>query len=103
MHVPREYDNLVENDKKTEIVAILMEYYEALTGRKLPVQFSDRIQYKIKSGDTRELAFSKNEAATSAPILKKAGRTLKVEVASGLPRDTGTLPSFMSITIPDTP
>lgn len=42
MHIPREYDNLVENDKKSEIVAILLEYYEALTGRKLPVQFSDR-------------------------------------------------------------
>lgn len=42
MQIPKEYDNLIENDKKSEIVAILLEYYQALTGRKLPVQFSDR-------------------------------------------------------------
>ena len=89
MHVPKEYDNLVENDKKTEIVAIVLEYYQALTGRQLPVNFSDRITYTIKSADTRELEFIKNESASGQPILKKAGRTLKVEIASGLSRDTG--------------
>jgi len=91
MHVPREYDNLVENDKKSEIVAILYEYFYALTGQKLRVDFSDRITYKIKSGDTRELVFVKNEGA-SFPILRKAGRTVKVEIASGLPKDTDSTP-----------
>jgi len=92
MHIPREYDNLIENDKKTEILAILMEYYEALTGRQLQINFSDSITYKIKSGDNRELAFFKNESA-SQPILKKAGRTLKVEIASGLPKETDSTPT----------
>jgi hypothetical protein len=109
MQIPREYDNLIESDKKTEIVAILMECYEWLTGRRLPVQFQDRfysiapimilifsptsITYKIKSGDTRELLILRNDMAQQA-ILKKAGRTLKVEIPSGLPRDTGTIYFF---------
>lgn len=101
MHIPKEYDNLIENDKKTEIVAILMEYYIALTGRQLSIQFSDRflfylkkyllfyrITYKIKSGDTRELVFTKNEMANQ-PILTKSGKILKIEVQSGLPKETG--------------
>jgi len=92
MHIPREYDNLIENDKKSEIVAITMEYFEALTGRKLPANFSDNITYKIKSGDTRQLSFSRNEGAQTQPILKKAGRTLKVEIASGLPKETDSTP-----------
>lgn len=91
MHIPREYDNLLENDKKTEIVAILMEYYQALTGRQLQINFSDRIQYKVKSGDTRELVFMRNDGAHSA-ALKKAGRTLKVEIATGLPKETDSTP-----------
>jgi len=91
MHIPREYDNLIENDKKTEIVAIVMEYYQSLTGRQLPINFSDRIQYTAKSGDQRELQFSKNDGAPKA-LLKKAGRLLKIEIASGLPRDTDSTP-----------
>eukprot|EP01114_Cavostelium_apophysatum_P015538 TRINITY_DN424_c0_g1_i2.p1 TRINITY_DN424_c0_g1~~TRINITY_DN424_c0_g1_i2.p1 ORF type:complete len:1158 (+),score=312.59 TRINITY_DN424_c0_g1_i2:262-3735(+) len=91
MHIPREYDNLMENDKKTEMVAILLEYYQALTGRQLPIQFTDRVQYKIKSGDTRELQFTRNESAQTAQ-LKKAGKTLRVEISSGLPKDTDSTP-----------
>jgi len=68
-----------------------MEYYQALTGRQLPISFSDRIQYKVKSGDTRELVFMRNDGAHSA-VLKKAGRTLKVEITTGLPKDTDSTP-----------
>lgn len=42
IHVPNEYDNLIENDKKTEIVAVVMEAFENITRRKLPVNFSDK-------------------------------------------------------------
>jgi len=93
MHVPQEYDNMIENDKKTEIAAVLLEAIQALTRRQLPINFSDNISYKIKSGDNRGLQFMRNESATNAPILKKAGPTLKVEIASGLDKNTDVTPA----------
>jgi myosin-1 len=93
--VPKEYDHLMETSHKTECLTLLAEHYEKLTRRKLQINFQDNIQYKIKSGDTRELAFNKNESAASAQ-LKKAGRTLYVSIASGLPRDTDTTPQGLT-------
>eukprot|EP01117_Protostelium_nocturnum_P004082 TRINITY_DN1536_c3_g1_i2.p1 TRINITY_DN1536_c3_g1~~TRINITY_DN1536_c3_g1_i2.p1 ORF type:complete len:1084 (-),score=304.60 TRINITY_DN1536_c3_g1_i2:217-3468(-) len=94
MHIPKEYDNLIENDKKTEIAAIIIGAVQNLTGRQLKVDFGDRLTYKIKNGDNRELEFFKNESATSQPILSKAGKTLKVGIASGLPKDTDAAPQL---------
>jgi len=96
MHVPNEYDNMIENDKKTEIAAVLLESIASLTGRQLPINFSDQINYKIKSGDQRALQFSRNEGASNGPILKKAGITLKVEIASGLDKNTDVTPQAPS-------
>ena len=93
--VPKEYDHLMETTHKTECLTLLAENYEKLTRRKLQINFQDNIQYKIKSGDTRELAFNKNESASSAQ-LKKAGRTLYVSFSSGLPRDTDTTPQGLT-------
>jgi myosin-1 len=90
IHVPTEYDNLIENDKKTEIVAILMEYYELLTKRKLLVNFSDRIQYSLKNKSKKEVVFIKNESSPQA-ILKGG----KVQVPSGLPKDTDSTPTVL--------
>jgi len=95
LHIPKEYDHLMETPNKTEFLTLLVEKFEILTGRKLPINFQDNITYKIKSGDTRELSFSRNQSAQQ-PLLKKAGRVLKVEICDGLPKDTDTTPSGLS-------
>merc|ERR1711862_342602 len=91
IHCPSEYDNLFENERKTEIVAVLNECVKNATGRDLTVNFNDNLQYKIKTGDTRSVNFTKNEGAQSA-ILKKSGKNLNVQIKSGLPKDTDTTP-----------
>mmetsp|Transcript_21147 Transcript_21147/g.82083 ORF Transcript_21147/g.82083 Transcript_21147/m.82083 type:complete len:1100 (-) Transcript_21147:145-3444(-) len=91
IHVPSEYDNLFENEKKTEIATVLCEAYENSTGRELPINFTDAISYKIKTKDTRNVRFQKNEAAATA-MLKKAGKNLTVSIKTGLPKDTDTTP-----------
>ena len=58
IHVPSEYDNLIENDKKTEIATVLSEYYQFNTGRELSVSFSDSVAFKMKTG-SRQLSFQK--------------------------------------------
>jgi len=90
VHCPSEYDNLFENDKKTEIVAVLCELAKN-SGRELTVNFSDSISYKIKTKDSRNVNFSKNESAAQATV-KKSGKNLNVQVKSGLPKDTDTTP-----------
>eukprot|EP00013_Stygamoeba_regulata_P028858 CAMPEP_0177646796 /NCGR_PEP_ID=MMETSP0447-20121125/9957_1 /TAXON_ID=0 /ORGANISM="Stygamoeba regulata, Strain BSH-02190019" /LENGTH=1048 /DNA_ID=CAMNT_0019149337 /DNA_START=284 /DNA_END=3426 /DNA_ORIENTATION=- len=92
IHVPSEYDNVFENEKKTEICAVLMENVKNASGRAITPNFTDNIQYTIKTKDRRTLSFSKNESAQGKAILKKSGKTLNVSVASGLPRDTDTTP-----------
>lgn len=91
IHCPSEYDTLFENDKKTEILAVLCEAVKNSSGRDLQINFTDNIQYKIKTKDTRSVAFSKNEGASSA-VVKKAGKNLSVSIKSGLPKDTDTTP-----------
>jgi len=95
MNIPKEYDNLIENSKKTEITAILMEAYQKLTGRQLTINFTDNIQMKIKSGDQRTIVFQKNESCQQ-PQLKKQGRTLTVMIKTGLDRNTDSTPANMS-------
>jgi hypothetical protein len=47
-----QYDMVFENDKKTEIVTILMENYKLSGGRDLPVNFNDKygfLQFQLLS------------------------------------------------------
>jgi hypothetical protein len=97
-HVP-EYDNVFENDKKTEIAVTLNEVYQAVTNSKLNIAFSDRIAYAIKGGDQRELNFQRNDQAIT-PIVKKGGKGLIIGVATGLPKDTDTSPPRSSMQAP---
>jgi len=88
LHTPNEYDNLFENEKKSEVLSVVNEYYEKLTGQKMQVTFSDSISYKIRTGDTRTINFQKGGAAK----LQKSGKTLTVIVPDGLPKDTDSTP-----------
>lgn len=108
-----EYDTALESKYKTEFVTIAMEYYQLLTGRSLTVNFTDRsvgapgvtqalisfflrIDYKASNNARRCLTFVKNESASSQPDLKKTRSTLTIGIATGLPKDTGTLLSLRS-------
>lgn len=91
IHVP-EYDNVFDNERKTEIAVTISEVFKATTNSTLRIDFSDKFSYTIKGGDTRELMFQKNEQAVPAPQVKKGGKGLIIAVASGLPKDTDTTP-----------
>jgi len=84
-------DLLLENQRKTEIVAVINEYTEKKTGRKVQLQFTDNIQFKLKTGDQRTVVFRKDEGSQQ-PRLKKQGKTITVSISSGLPKDTDTAP-----------
>eukprot|EP01111_Echinosteliopsis_oligospora_P014912 TRINITY_DN5735_c1_g1_i3.p1 TRINITY_DN5735_c1_g1~~TRINITY_DN5735_c1_g1_i3.p1 ORF type:complete len:1071 (+),score=360.39 TRINITY_DN5735_c1_g1_i3:181-3393(+) len=90
-HVP-EYDWVLENEHKTEIVTHLSEAYKALTNGTLQLNFTDKIPYTLKKGAEQEAGFVKNEQATMGAIVKKGGKGLLVGVATGLPKDTDTTP-----------
>ncbi|EGG13950.1 myosin IB [Cavenderia fasciculata] len=87
-----EFDQVIENDKKTELIIVLVEYYKILTGSALNVQFSDNINYTLKKNAQHGISFSKNEMANPLPIIKKGGKGLTVGVATGLPASTDSTP-----------
>jgi myosin-1 len=91
IHSDSEFDVVLENSNKTELVAVLNEYYEMATGRKLAINFSDSITYRPKAGDSRQIVFQKDESA-SIPRIRKSGKTMTVMIQSGLDRNTDTAP-----------
>ncbi|KYQ89843.1 myosin IB [Tieghemostelium lacteum] len=90
LHLP-EYDQLIENDKKTEMIIVLMEYFKILTNNTLNVNFSDRITYSLKKDKKTEVSFVHNEQALTA-LVKKGGGGLVVGISTGLSRDTDSTP-----------
>jgi len=88
-------DLVLENSKKTEIVAVLNEYYEKKTGRKITIEFTDSVNIKLKTNDTRTIQFRKDESSQQ-PRLKKTGKQLVISINSGLPKDTDTAPPGVS-------
>ena len=79
IHVPAEYDYLLTNPKKTEIVTQLMHCYEAaMDGAKLPVSFSNTFDYKIDEDMYREVQFKlEKEGVTTQIFTKKTEKTKK--------------------------
>jgi len=86
---------LLENARKTEIAAVMNEYYEHKCNRKIQIDFMDSIQVKLKTNDSRTLTFRKDEGAPQ-PKLKKTGKTLNVGIATGLDKNTDTAPQAVS-------
>ncbi|EFA78234.1 myosin IB [Heterostelium album PN500] len=87
-----EFDQVIENDKKTELLINIIENYKILTGSALNINFSDNINYTLKKGEQRTMTFAKNEQAQPIPILKKGGKGPAVGVATGLPSSTDSTP-----------
>jgi len=88
-------DLLLENARKTEIAAVMNEYYETKTGRKIQIDFMDSITVKLKTSDNRTITFRKDEGAPQ-PKLKKTAKTLTVGIATGLDKNTDTAPQAVS-------
>lgn len=87
-------DIVIENDKKTEMLAVLLEYYHKYTGRELTLKFSDTITYKLASGDTRSLVFSQDQSTRAK--LKKSGKMLRISICPGIGKDADTAPKGLA-------
>ncbi|KAJ3220393.1 Unconventional myosin-Ie [Dinochytrium kinnereticum] len=92
LHIPSEYDNVMDNIFKTELITVLSEKYNQSVGRPLKLQFSDTIKYTVKkttwqSGGTLELKFIV-DATCKVPTVKNSSKVTEVRVAPGLPRDS---------------
>jgi len=88
LHIPKEYDNIFESDKKTEIAAIVMFQVELLTRSVPRIDFTDSITYKSRGGQST-MKFVKNEKC-QAPVVGGG----KCAVATGLSKDTDTAPKL---------
>eukprot|EP00054_Salpingoeca_dolichothecata_P025400 m.177618 g.177618 ORF g.177618 m.177618 type:complete len:1031 (-) comp25343_c1_seq7:140-3232(-) len=87
LHVPAEYDTVVEMVFKTEFLTLLQEKLSA-DGRTLQVTFSDNLTFKLKKegwggGGTRAIQF-----VAGAFDIKPQGKKLLISVPAGLPKDS---------------
>ncbi|TPX41023.1 hypothetical protein SeMB42_g05764, partial [Synchytrium endobioticum] len=92
LHVSSEYDNVMENMFKTELITVLSEKYENTTGRKLKINFENIIKYSVKKttfqgGGTQELTFL-SDPSVKLPAVKSSGKGAQIRVAPGLPADS---------------
>jgi len=78
-HVPGEHDNLIENRKKTEIIAQLIKL-----NSELVVSFSDKLIIALKKNKKRDISFVLNPSAPESGVLKSK----KVTVPNGVGKDT---------------
>jgi len=88
-------DIVIENDKKTELLAVLLEIYQKMTSRQLAIRFTDTIQYKLASGDQRTLIFSQDQSIRAK--LKKSGKSLRVTICPGIGKDADTAPKGLAV------
>jgi len=86
-------DLLIECSHKTEMLAVMLEYYQKLTSRQFALNFNNSISYTIPGGDTRQLSFTQDPSC-QRPKLKKAGRQLTISIAIGIGKDADTAPKL---------
>ncbi|KAI9202468.1 P-loop containing nucleoside triphosphate hydrolase protein [Polychytrium aggregatum] len=92
VHIPKEYDNVLENLFKTELITVLSEKYELHLKRPLKIDFVDSIKYSVKkttwqAGGFQELKFIADSTAKQ-PLIKHSGKTTEIRVAPGMPKDS---------------
>jgi len=88
-------DFVFENSRKTEFIAIVMEYYQNLQGRAMQLDFSDAITYKTSHGDIRTFLFSQDPSAQQAR-LKKTAKNLSLAICPGIGKDANTAPPVLA-------
>ncbi|KAI8914411.1 P-loop containing nucleoside triphosphate hydrolase protein [Gorgonomyces haynaldii] len=92
IHVDNDYDNVLEDILKTELVTVLSEQYQNNVGRALQVDFSDNIKYTVKKttwqrGGVADIKFSRDQNV-KFPVGKNSGSTTEIKVGTGLPKDS---------------
>jgi myosin-1 len=93
LHMPSEYDTVLDCVFKTEFLTLLDANYKTTTGKDLPINVSDSIQFTVKKsgwggGATQTLEFKHGTAWDIKPSSKK----LLITVPVGLPADTAPTP-----------
>ena len=89
IHVPKEYDSLLEIVFKTEFLTLLAGKYKAMTAQNLDIKIADRIEFQVKKegwggGKVQSIEFSHGADWGTKP----SGKKLLVTVPKGLPSDT---------------
>lgn len=92
VHIPGDYDSVLETVFKTEFLTLLSSKYQESTNRQLKVDITSSITVAVKKegwggGGTRTLSFTAS-GASDFPLLKPSGKTLNVSIGRGLPKDT---------------
>ncbi|KJE97514.1 myosin IE, variant [Capsaspora owczarzaki ATCC 30864] len=90
-----DYDYLLENNRKSELVVCLKEHYRK-TNKDLAVKFSNNITYKAKEKDVRTITFTKVEGTPRA-IFAGKGKTSTVTVGSDLPKDAQPKSTYVPV------
>lgn len=91
LHIPGEYDSVLETVFKTEFLTLLSSKYQDSVNRQLRVDIASSITVTVKKegwggGGTRSLNFT--TGGSDIPVLKPSGKTLNVSIGPGLPKDT---------------
>jgi len=101
IHVPTEYDTVIESVFKTEFLTLISAKYEAALNKKLKIDFnisitvavkkegwSSRIPGSLGGGLTRTLSFQLGNSG-DLPILKPISKQqLGISIGPGLPKDS---------------
>jgi myosin I len=93
LHMPSEYDTVLDCVFKTEFLTLLDANYKTLTGNTLQIDVSDSIQFTVKKsgwggGATQTLEFKHGTAWD----IKPSSRKLLITVPVGMPATTAPTP-----------
>jgi len=90
IHCQNNIDLLIECTHKTEMLAVMLEYCQKLTGRQFSLEFNNTLSYSA-SGDARQLSFAMDGTVHRAK-LKKNGKQLTISISAGIGKDADTAP-----------
>ncbi|KAK1320900.1 hypothetical protein QJS10_CPA03g00230 [Acorus calamus] len=71
--VPSEYDCLMANTRKTEIVSVLVEATKSRSEYELEVAFSNRFEYHAAADLVKEVQFEEVDGGVKTKIVRKIG------------------------------
>ncbi|XP_033123994.1 unconventional myosin-Ie-like [Anneissia japonica] len=101
LNVVNDYATLLESTFKTEFLTVLNKKSKDLLGREIRINFGDSIDFAVKKegwggGGSRSIHFSIGRGDEA--VLKPSGKTLRVEIGPGLPRNTRPGPRQTQLT-----
>lgn len=93
LHVPEEYDNVLENFRKTEMITIMAKAYQEALNKPLNIYFTDSIQYSVKKttwdrSGSRTLTFTTEISAEAPKVINNSSSRTDIGVPVGLPKDS---------------